>query len=148
MPISGKNARRVLFGTINIRTGHRVVARYNSMNQANFQDFLRRLRSRYRGREIWMLMDGAGFHKTSKSLQVAQDLKITMIKLPKQCPELNAMDHLWRAVKADVSANYQYPSVDEHATAAEKYFLSLTNNDARRKAGIYSNAFWLKAFMK
>lgn len=148
VPISGKNARRVLFGAINMRTGHRVIARYRSMGQISFQDFLQLLRRSYRGKEIWMLLDGASCHKTAKSLALAAKLKINLLWLPKQCPELNAMDHLWRTLKSDVSANHQYPNIEHHTTVAEKYILNLSNKEALIRAGILSDNFWLKAFLK
>jgi hypothetical protein len=50
VPITGQNAKRVLFGAINFRTGHRVVLRRSRMRQADFQEFLRLLRRRYGGR--------------------------------------------------------------------------------------------------
>jgi transposase len=77
---------------------------------------------------------------------VAKNLKIELVWLPKQCPELNAMDHLFKEVKADISANHQYRNVDEHAAMAEKYILQLTNQQALKKAGILSTNFWLKSF--
>ena len=113
-----------------------------------FQNFLRLLRRSYRGKEIWMLLDGASGHKTAKSIALAAKLKINLLWLPKQCPELNAMDHLWRTVKSDVSANHQYPSIEQHTTAAEKYIQKLSNKEALKRAGILSEHFWLKAFMK
>ena len=148
VPISGKNDRRVLFGAIDMRTGQRMVAPCHNMGQAGFQQFLRLLQRRYRGRAIWMLLGGAGCHQTPKSRRLAEELKITLIPLPKQCPELNAMDHLWRAVKADVSANHQYPNIEQHVMAAEKYIQTLSNKEALTKAGILSENFWLKAFLK
>ena len=50
--ITGQNAKRVLFGTINPRTGHRVVLRRLRQRQEDFQAFLRELRRRYRGRPL------------------------------------------------------------------------------------------------
>jgi hypothetical protein len=70
--------------------------------------------------------------------------KSVLVWLPKQCPELNAMDHLFKEVKAHISANYQYSSIDEHAEYAENYILKLTNKQALTKAGILSKNFWLK----
>ena len=49
-------------------------------------------------------------------------------------------------IKADISANYQYSSIDEHAAFAENYVLQLTNKQALKKAGILSKNFWLKNF--
>lgn len=148
VPISGRNARRVLFGTINMRTGHRIVARYRNMGQASFQDFLRLLRRNYKDRPIWMLLDKAGCHKNSKSTSLAQELKIELIWLPKQCPELNAMDHLWRDLKGNISSNHQYQDIEQHIEMAEHYILNLSNKQALTKAGILADNFWLKSFLK
>lgn len=99
VPITGKNAKRVLFGTINPRTGHRIVLCRPNMRQENFQDFLRLLRHAYPGRQIWLLLDEAPCHIAPKSQALAKRLNIELIWLPKQCSELNAMDQLWRGLK-------------------------------------------------
>jgi hypothetical protein len=65
--LSGRNAKRVLFGTINLRTGHRIVRTAPKMNQQGFQNFLRLVRSRYRHRPVWLLLDGASAHIAPKS---------------------------------------------------------------------------------
>ena len=57
VPITGQNAKRVLFGAINFRTGHRVVLRRPQTRQADFQEFLRLLRRRYGGRPLYLLLD-------------------------------------------------------------------------------------------
>jgi hypothetical protein len=49
------------------------------------------------------------------------------------------MDQLWRELKGHISANYQYPTIEEHAAAAEQWIRSLTPTEALRKAGIRSN---------
>jgi hypothetical protein len=146
--ITGKNAKRILFGTINLRTGHRILMRYANMRQAGFQDFLHLLRHRYRSRPIWLLLDAASAHIAPKSKPLAAALNIQLIWLPKQCPELNCMDHLFKEVKADISANYQYENIDEHTAYAEKYILGLKNKQALKRAGILSKNFWLKSFFK
>ena len=64
--------------------------------------------------------------------------------LPKQHSELNCVDQLWKSVKADVSANYQYESIKQHAQAAEEYVHSLTKKQILTKAGILSKKIWLK----
>jgi len=148
IPITGRNARRVLFGTINIHTGHRIVQRYLNMRQESFQDFLRQLRRHYKGRPIWLLLDDAPCHTAPRSKALAANLGIELIPLPKQCSELNAMDHLWKQLKAEISANYQFNDICQHAHYAEKYVLNLTNFEAKLRAGILSENFWLKLFVK
>jgi len=148
VPITGRNAKRVLFGTINVRTGHRIVKRYANMRQENFQNFLRLLRKHYRHRPIWLLLDEAPGHTAGKSQDLAIELNIVLIWLPKQCSELNAMDHLWREVKNDISANFQYKSIDHHADVAERWIKSLSWTAALSKAGILSKNFWLNSFFQ
>jgi hypothetical protein len=146
--ITGKNAKGVLFATINLRTGHRILLQHPKLDQAGFQAFLQVLRHRYCGREVWLLLDGGTPHTAPKSQVLAQRLNIQLVWLPKQCPELNGMDHLFREVKADISANYQYQNIEEHTQCAENYILQLSNKKALKRAGILSKNFWLKKFSK
>jgi transposase len=115
VPITGRNAKRVLFGTINLRTGHRICLRRLNMRQENFHDLLREVRRRYKKRPIWMLLDEAPCHIAEKSQALAAALDIHLVWLPKQCSELNAMDQLWKELKGTISANYQFVSIEEHA---------------------------------
>jgi len=145
--ITGQNAKRVLFGTINPRTGHRVVLRRPRQRQEDFQAFLRELRRRYPGRPIWLLLDKAPCHQAIRSQQLAARLGIVFLWLPKQCPELNPMDHLWRPLKGKVAANRQYRTVDQQAQSAEGWLLGLSNRHALRMAGVLSPRFWLRAVL-
>jgi transposase len=142
--VTGGNAKRVLFGAINPRTGHRVVMRGASMRQGEFQAFLRLLRRRYGGRPLWLVLDEAGCHTAARTRALAAALGVGLIWLPRQCPELNAMDHLWRPAKQNISANRQYRTVDEQADYAQRYVLGLTPRQALRKAGVLSARFWMK----
>ena len=146
--ITGRNAKRALFGTINLRTGHRIIQRSPNMRQEHFQAFLRLLRRSYPARQIWLLLDEAPGHIAAKSQALAKQLDIVLIWLPKQCSELNAMDQLWRDLKSNISANYQYADIDEHVAYAEAWIRSLSRIEALRKASILSEDFWLKSFFK
>lgn len=147
VPITGRNAKRVLFATINLRTGHRICLRGRDMKQAHFQALLREVRRRYQQRPVWMLSDGAKCHIAAKSRALAAALDIHFVWLPKQCSELNAMDQLWKELKGMISANHQFSGIDEHAASAEEWLLSLTDKEALRKAGVLSKNFWLRAFL-
>ena len=146
--ITGRNAKRVLFGAMTLRTGHRVVLRRPNMQQTPFRLFLRRVRQEYPDSPMAFLLDAAPGHRAAKSRALAAHLNIVLLWLPKQCPELHAMDQLWRDLKSHISANYQYATIDEHAAAAEQWVLSLTPAEALQKAGIFAKNFWLKSFIK
>jgi transposase len=146
--ITGRNAKRVLFATINLRTGHRISMRRTRMRQEDFQDFLRLVRRRYGRRPVWILLDEAPCHKAKRSLRLAAELSIHFIFLPKQCSELNAMDQLWKELKGQISANYQFASIDHHARQAEAWLLLLSKDEALRKAGVLSKNYWLRSFLQ
>jgi hypothetical protein len=145
--ITGRNAKRVLFGAINPRTGHRLVVRRPGMRQEDFQAFLRHLRTRYGGRRLWLILDRAPCHEAHKSQTLAGRLNIGLLWLPTQCPELNPVDHLWRELKRLIAANRQFRAIDAEAGFAENWFLGMTTRTALRKAGILAEGFWLKALL-
>jgi transposase len=148
VPITGQNAKRVLWGVINPVTAHRITYRSLYQRQGDFMAFLRLLRRRYGARRILLLLDKAPCHEAQKAVALAARLRIDLLFLPKQCPELNSMDHIWRDVKENISANRQYTSVDGHATSAERRVLGFTRTEALRKAGILSDEFWLHDLLR
>ena len=147
VPITGRNAKRVLFGVINPRTGHRLVVRRFRQRQEDFQAVLRYLRQHYPGRPIWLLLDKAPCHEAARSQALAARLGFVLVWLPKQCSELNAVDHLWKELKRLIAANRQFRTIDDEAEHAEHWFLELTPHQALRKAGVLSENFWLQEFV-
>jgi hypothetical protein len=148
VPRTGNNAKRVLFGPLTPRTGHRLVFRCPHMRHESFPAFLRLLRHSYPGQAIWLLVDAAPCPLAPKSQGLAETLKIVLVWLPKQCSALNAMGHLWRALKAKSSANSQVKSIDEHADLAEDWIRSLSSHETLLKAGVLSKNFWLQSFLQ
>src|SRR4051812_47821742 len=107
VPISGGNAKRVLFGAINIETGRRLFLERQRQRGVDFEDFLEELRWYYRGRHVALLLDEDSSHTAEDSQDLADDLGIELLWLPKRSPHLNPMDHLWRHGKEVMSANHQ-----------------------------------------
>lgn len=146
--VSGRNEQRALYGAINIKSGWRLMMDLARINAAGFQIFLNELRQQLKGRCIYMILDSASAHTAKASRNLAEKLRIRLIFLPKQCPELNVMDHLWRHAKRDVAANHQYPTAVAQAQAAIAYVQILEPENALQLAGVYSNKFWLKSLLK
>ncbi len=139
VPITGANAKRVLFGAINVRTGHRVVLKRPRAGGAGARAFFAELRPRYRAYgTICLLLDRASGHTDRKTQALAAKLDIRLLWLPKHAPELNPMDQLWRLLKQHVAANRQAQTIDQLADEAEAWILRLSPTDARRKAGLLS----------
>jgi len=68
--------------------------------------------------------------------------------VPRQTPELSAMDQLWRDLKRLIAANRQAASIDALAANAAAWVLTLTPQQARRKAGMASKHFWLRKLLQ
>ena len=132
--ISGRNAKRVLFGTINGRTAHRVGMKRKQAGGEDAQALLRELRKRYRGwGTIWLLLDRAPSNIDRTTPAVAERLRIELVWLPKQTPHLNPMDQLWRELKRLIAANRQAAAIDDLALEAAHWVLGLSRAEARRK---------------
>src|SRR3954466_1816422 len=83
--ITGQNARRVLFGTINVRTARRTIYIGRSAGAHEVRAFLRALRKAYRrAGTIWLLADRASGHTAAATLALAQELRIEFVWLPRQ----------------------------------------------------------------
>lgn len=145
--ISGRNAQRVVSCALNPKTGRRITLQHKGMNSEGFQALLGKVRRAYGNRPVYMLLDQGNLHTAKASLRLAEKLNVTLIWIPKQHAELNCVDQLWRSVKADVSANYQYQTIEQHAQAVEEYVHRWTKKQTLTKAGVLSKRFWLKEKM-
>lgn len=145
--LSGFNARRVIFGGMNLRTGKRLFLVREHQRSADFQVFLRRLRQQYGDRPIALLLDEDPSHTAKRSVALAEQLDITLLWLPKRSPELNPMDTLWGQGKDLLDANRQYATIDKQAARFVAYLRSLPDLEALRLAGVLSGNFWLRSVL-
>jgi hypothetical protein len=142
--ISGRNARRVVFGVLNLRTGTRLFLSRERQRAVDFQDFLGAIRWHYRGWYVALLRDEDPSHTKGGSPEVAESLRIGLIWLPKRAPKLNPMDHLWWYGKEFVSANRQSATIDDQVDCFTGYLAALPSEEALQKAGVLSRKFWLR----
>jgi hypothetical protein len=143
VPISGGNAKRVVFGALNIDTGRRLFLVRRRQRGADFRVMLNEIRGHYRGWHVALLLDEDSSHTARDSLLWADLLGIELLWLPKRSPELNGMDHLWGHGKDHVCANRQYASIEDEAERLVQFLSGLSNDAALRQAGIQSENFWL-----
>ena len=149
VPITGANARRVLFGAINLATARRTVPVRRAAGQADAQIFFHDLRRRYRrAGTLWLFLDRASAHTAPRTRRLAAALRIALLWLPKQHPALNPMDQLWRELKRLIAANRQADSIDALADQSRAWVLGLTPTQARRKSGMAAECFWLRHLLQ
>ena len=140
--LSGRNARRVIFGAMNLRTGARVLVPRLKGRSADFQAFLGEVRSAYRGWHVALLLDEDPSHTAKASLRQAEEM--TLLWLPKRSPKLNPMDTLWGQGKDVISADKQYATIEEQVDRFLRHLRSLSNRQALQTSGVLSEKFWLR----
>jgi transposase len=143
VPISGENAKRTVFGTIDVDTGRRVFVARDGACSVDFQALLRLIRQGYGSQRVALLLDGASRHSAQASEALAAELEIKLIWLPARASNINPMDRLWKWGKDKICANKQYLSIDYQADRFIEYLLSLSAQEALRKGGLLSGRFWL-----
>jgi len=142
--LCGRNARRVVFGAMNLRTGSRFSLVRERQRGVDFQAFLRVLHDRYWGWRVALLLDEDASHTAKGSVELAEGLGIELLWLPKRAPELNPMEGLWGDGKDVVCADHQYDSIEEQVRRFVAYLSGLPKEEALQKAGAFSEDFWLR----
>ncbi len=141
--LCGWNARRVIFGAMNLRNGSRLLLPRVHGRAADFVDFLDLIHDCYRGWHVVLLLDLDPSHTAEDSVGWAEDYDIDLLWLPKRCPELNPLDTLWGQGKDCISANKQYATIDDQVDRFLAHLQSLSGEEALRTAGVRSRHFWL-----
>lgn len=145
--LSGANAKRVLFGCLNIRTGHRLRLVRKNQRGEDFQEMLDLIHLRYRSWKVALLLDEDRSHTAGASRALAAQHGIDLEWLPNRSPHLNPMDHLWRHPKGVALANRQEASIEDLVEHALLTLDRLTNAEALTKAGLLSPTCWLRSVL-
>jgi transposase len=143
--ISGRNARRVLHGALNISTGEvvRVVReRGRGIDSAALVEALATHCAT--GVPHLLVWDNAPPHHTHAARDAAMAAGITIGWLPFRAPELNPCEDIWREMKRVVAANRAYESVDELAERGVGWLDDHSSDALLCIAGLRSSKFdWL-----
>jgi transposase len=143
--ISGRNARRVVHGALNVRTGQLVrVARARNRG-ADCAALIEALAGCCPvGGPHLLVWDNAPPHHTHVARDAASAAGITIGWLPFRSPELNPCEDLWRQLKRTVAANRAYADVDEQTARAMAWLDDRSGADNLQTSGLQSSKFdWL-----
>lgn len=110
----GKNQKRVLYGGLNLKTGHLTSPWAATKSGAHFVEYLETLLHDYPDQKILMIADNGSFHHTQKvDTYVNEHRDRLEIKwLPPYCPDLNDIERTWRRLKASHASNFLFNSLD------------------------------------
>ena len=142
--ISGRNARRVVHGALEARTGElvRVVReRHRADDALALVAALATVRPAAPKLLIW---DNAPPHHPHRVRDAAAAAGLTLAFLPFRAPELMPLEELWRGLKATVAANRCYPSLEELAHRAVTWLDGMSETERLRRCGFAASKFdWL-----
>jgi transposase len=130
----GQNAKRGVFGALNLRTGqwhYRLTERKRS---AEFTDFLSNLLKCYPLTTIYVIVDNASIH-TSRAVRewLAQHARLQLVYLPTYSGHrLNPVEKVWGVLKNHIAANRSFRSLAELDRTIRRYFRHFTCTDATR----------------
>ena len=100
------------------------------------------VRRRYRGWLAALLLDEDPCHTAKSSQRAAEGM--TLLWMPKRCPELNPLETLWGQAKDVICANRQYRIIEEQVDRFGAYLTGLSNAAALHSSGVFTMTFWLQ----
>jgi transposase len=143
VPITGNRTKRIIHGALNISTGDLLLLITQVWDALTHQYFLEMIRAHWRGWRVILFEDRGSPHTAEDSLELAADLGLKLRFLPRACPKLNAMDHLFRFVKGQAVADRPTLTIERSADAACRYLYEMSRQERLIKAGVQSGNFWL-----
>ena len=97
-----------VYSAVSPKTGKDCSLLMPYVNSTCMNVFLDHMEKELEGREILLVMDGAGWHK-SKGLKIPKNIEI--IYLPPYSPELNPVERLWLYIKQHTIKNKIYKTI-------------------------------------
>jgi len=128
----GQNAKRAVFGALNLRTGEWFYHLTCHKRGIEFIAFLSTLLAAYPLGPIYVIVDNASIH-TSRAIQtwLATNSRLQLVYLPTYSGHrLNPVEKVWWALKDYISANRSFKSLAELDQAIRRHFAVLTREAA------------------
>lgn len=144
IPTPGQNAKRGVFGALNVRTGEWFYQLAVHKRSADFIAFLTLVLAAYPAGRVYVLVDNASIH-TSRAVQrwLATQSRLVLVYLPTYSGHrLNPVEKVWWALKGNIAANRAFRNLAELDTAIHGFFadfpptraLALVNCELVRQA--------------
>ena len=142
--ISGRNARRTLFGALNVATGELVCLPLVRCRTDDIVTAVTALGQMRPGIPKLLIWDNAPPHHPHRVRDAAAEAGITLAFLPFRSPELMPLEELWRGLKQTVAANRCYASLEELVARALTWLTTMRDADRCHRCGLRSSKFeWL-----
>lgn len=113
-----------LVGAIQLgQIGEAVHAEYATINSDSIVDFMGRVREAYKTeKQIHLILDGAGYHRSEAVAKEAERLGIKLHFLPPYSPNLNPIERLWKVMNEKVRNNRFFKNAKDFKETISHFF--------------------------
>jgi transposase len=125
--ISNTKVNRSIYGFLNIKTGQEHAFKAEKQNMFITKDILKELRKIYPTQKLYIIWDGAGWHRGSEVQKfIESDGNIVTDYFPRYSPEENPQEHVWKKGRSKVTHNEFIKNIDK---ATDKFvdYLNFSN---------------------
>jgi transposase len=103
-----KGESQNFYGALNMRSGKCTARATDKQNGETSVKFLKKLATIYQNKKIFLIWDGAGWHKSReirKFLKTSIGRQFDLFNFPPYTPEFNPQEHVWRNLRQHVTHN-------------------------------------------
>jgi len=98
------------YGALNMKTGQCAAMETVKQNSQTTIEFLKKLLKIYQNRKIFLIWDGAGWHKSKEIRQFLSEInkgkiRLELFNFPPYSPEFNPQEHVWKALRQKITHN-------------------------------------------
>jgi hypothetical protein len=121
----GTNRKQAMFGAVNSRSGQTHFQLSAHKRSLDFQQFVdRQIVPAYPEADwLFLIVDGASIYKSKSTLAWLKERpQIVLVPLPSYAPKLNLQEQIWRWLRAHVTHNHFFGSLEAAVAAAKRFF--------------------------
>ena len=121
----GNNRKQVMFGAVNSRSGQTHFQLSAHKRSLDFQQFVdRQIVPAYSQADLlFLIVDGASIYKSKSTLAWLKERpQLVLVPLPSYAPKLNLQEQIWRWLRAHVTHNHFFGSLEAAVAAAKRFF--------------------------
>ena len=121
---SGSRTRLNVLGAIRLGVlSEAVISHCEKVNGDSIVEFLKKTRAQYcSSGKIHLVLDGAGYYRSSKVVEVAKKLSIELHYLPPYSPNLNPIERLWKVMNKYARNGKYFATTQQFRQSLEGFF--------------------------
>lgn len=123
----GLSAKINYYGAYDFTRGQCFLWQNGQFHSDNTIEFFRQLADwlAITDQTVYIIMDGAPWHRSQIVSEAAIDLGFTLIRLPAYSPDLNPIEGLWKWMREEITQLYCHPTIQALAKACQDFIVKI-----------------------